>query len=121
MIRGIRGAITVENNTAEEIKSASVELLGTIIERNNINEEDLISIIFTMTPDLTAAFPAAAAREMGIVDVPLLDMAEPAVDGMLERCIRILIHTESDMDKKEIEHVYLRKAACLRPDLVKNN
>ena len=92
MVRAIRGATTVENNDREEIIEATKEMLETIISENNIKTEDMVSVIFTITPDLDKVFPAVAARKMGIVDVPLLDMSEPEIDGALKKCIRILMH-----------------------------
>lgn len=119
MVRAIRGATTVENNDREEIIDATMEMLKAIISENNIKTEDMVSIIFTITPDLDKAFPAAAARKMGIVDVPLLDMSEPEIDGALKKCIRILLHINSDKQNKDMIHAYLRGAKVLRPDLAK--
>ena len=116
MVRAIRGATTVENNDREEIIEATKEILETIISENNIN---MVSVIFTITPDLDKVFPAVAARKMGIVDVPLLDMSEPEIDGALKKCIRILMHVNSDKQNKDMVHAYLRGATVLRPDLVK--
>ncbi len=117
-VRAIRGATTAEENTREAIIGATLELLREIEDKNDLKRADAISIIFTVTKDLTAVFPAAAAREMGLTYVPLLDMAAPEIDGSLERCIRIMIHINTDKTKKEIRHVYLRDAKKLRPDLV---
>ncbi|MGN0108202.1 MAG: chorismate mutase [Hominilimicola sp.] len=117
-VRAIRGATTAEENTREAIIGATLELLSVIEEKNDLKRADAISIIFTVTSDLTAVFPAAAAREMGLTFVPLLDMAAPAIDGSLEKCIRIMIHINTDKTKEEINHVYLRGAKVLRPDLV---
>ena len=100
MVRAIRGATTVENNDREEIIEATKEMLETIISENNIKTEDMVSVIFTITPDLDKVFPAVAARKMGIVDVPLLDMSEPEIDGALKKCIRILMHINSDKQKE---------------------
>ena len=120
MVRAIRGATTVENNDREEIIEATKEMLETIISENNIKTEDMVSVIFTVTPDLDKVFPAGvAARKMGIVDVPLLDMSEPEIDGALKKCIRILMHINSDKQNKDMVHAYLRGATVLRPDLVK--
>ena len=102
MVRAIRGATTVENNDREEIIEATKEMLETIISENNIKTEDMVSVIFTVTPDLDKVFPAVAARKMGIVDVPLLDMSEPEIDGALKKCIRILMHVNSDKQNKRI-------------------
>ena len=118
MVRAIRGATTVENNDREEIIEATKEMLETIISENNI-KTDMVSVIFTVTPDLDKVFPAVAARKMGIVDVPLLDMSEPEIDGALKKCIRILMHINSDKQNKDMVHAYLRGATVLRPDLVK--
>lgn len=120
-VRAIRGATTAEENTREAIIDATLELLGEIEEKNDLKRADAISIIFTVTSDLTAVFPAAAAREMGLTFVPLLDMAAPAIDGSLEKCIRIMIHINTDKTKEEINHVYLRGAKVLRPDLVQED
>ena len=116
-VRAIRGATTAEENKREAIIGATLELLREIEDKNDLKRADAISIIFTVTKDLTAVFPAAAAREMGLTYVPLLDMAAPEIDGSLERCIRIMIHINTDKTKKEIRHVYLRDAKKLRPDL----
>ncbi|MDY3972282.1 MAG: chorismate mutase [Clostridia bacterium] len=120
-VRAIRGATTAEENTREAIIDATLELLGVIEEKNDLKRADAISIIFTVTSDLTAVFPAAAAREMGLTFVPLLDMAAPAIEGSLEKCIRIMIHINTDKTKEEINHVYLRGAKVLRPDLVQED
>ena len=119
MVRGIRGATTVENNDKREILDASAQMLEKIISENEINIDDIVSIIFTITPDLTKAFPAAAAREMGIVNVPLLDMSEPEIEGALKKCIRILMHVNTDKNNSDMKHIYLKGAKVLRPDLVK--
>ena len=114
--RGIRGATTVEENTAEAILASTRELLALIVEANGLKAEDVASAIFTTTPDLTAAFPAKAAREMGWRDVALLDAQEIPVPGSLERCVRVLIHWNTEKSAAEIRHVYLRGARTLRPD-----
>ncbi len=117
VLRGIRGAITVERNSAEEILAASGELLDAIIKENDIAAEDIASIIFTMTADLDACFPAKAARDKGLKYVPLLDALELNVPGSLARCIRILVHVNTARSQKEIKHIYLKEAARLREDL----
>jgi len=114
--RGVRGATTAEKNTAGAILAATRELLMLIIEANDLEVEDVASAIFTTTPDLTAAFPARAAREIGWRDVALLDAQEIPVPGSLERCIRVLIHWNTDRSAAEIQHVYLKDAQTLRPD-----
>jgi chorismate mutase len=100
--RGIRGATTVSVNTRSEILKATRELLSCLIEANGITEEDVASIFFTVTPDLTAVFPAEAAREMGWRQAPLLDALEIPVPGSLPRCIRILIHWNTDSAQADI-------------------
>ncbi len=119
MVRAIRGAITVENNDKNEIFEATKILLKKMIEDNGLIHDDLVSMIFTLTPDLNACFPAAAARQIGYDDVPLMCMCEIPVDGALAKCVRILINTNTDKSLKDIKHVYLREAVSLRRDLVK--
>ena len=115
--RGIRGAITVEANTRDAILSATRELLECIVVANQLVVNDVASVIFTATPDLNAAYPAQAARAMGWVNTPLLCMQEMAVQGSLRRCIRVLMHWNTDKSVDEIQHVFLGKAQKLRPDL----
>jgi chorismate mutase len=115
--RGIRGATTVEADTAEAILSATAELLARILEANDVDSSDVASAQFTVTCDLTAAFPARAARDLGWRDVPLLNAQEVPVPGSLARCVRVLIHWNTAKLQSEIRHVYLRGAAVLRPDL----
>jgi len=112
-VRAIRGAIDVAENTREEIAAATCSLLTAIAERNDLVPEDVVSMFFTLTPDLNAAFPAWAARQIGW-DVPMLDMQEIAVPGALPRCLRVLIHARG---ADPARHVYLGAARSLRPDL----
>ena len=114
--RGVRGATTTEENTAGAILAATSELLVRIVAANGLEVEDVASAIFTTTPDLTAAFPAKAAREIGWRDVALLDAQEIPVPGSLERCIRVLVHWNTEKSAAEIKHVYLKGAQALRPD-----
>ncbi len=95
-LRALRGAITVDGDDAEEIKRRVLQLLSTLFERNDLQPDDLISILFTATEDLRSVAPAAAAREFGLVDVPLLCATEMPVDGSLERCVRLLAHLETE-------------------------
>jgi chorismate mutase len=118
LCRGVRGATTVETNTAETIREATAELLQALVEANDIEHERVASILFTTTMDLNAAFPAVAARELGWTDIALLNAHEMAVPGALPRCIRILLHLNTERTAKEIRHIYLRDARKLRPDLV---
>jgi chorismate mutase len=115
--RGVRGATTAEANTAPAILATTRELLAQIVEANSLDPADVASALFTVTPDLTAAFPAQAARELGWHHVPLLDAQEIPVPGSLPRCVRVLIHWNTAKTQQEICHVYLRGAAWLRPDL----
>jgi chorismate mutase len=119
--RGIRGATTVEADSAAAILAATRELLIQIMEANHLAAEDIASALFTVTPDLTSAFPAQAARELGWRYAALLDAQEVPVPGSLSRCIRVLIHWNTDRPQREVRHVYLRGAAALRPDLVQGN
>lgn len=118
-VRAIRGATTVENNDANEIIGETKKLLLEIAERNNISEDDIISIIFTITKDLNAAFPAVAARQMGWTSVSLLCSYEIDVPGSLKKCVRAMMHVNSDKSNSEMKHIYLNGARVLRPDLVK--
>jgi chorismate mutase len=113
----IRGATTCAENTPTSILEATEELLRTIFRANCLPIDSLVSIIFTATPDITAAFPAAAARQLGLVDVPLLGAQEIGVPGAPELCIRVLLHANIDMVRSNVKHIYLRGAARLRPDL----
>lgn len=114
--RGIRGATTVNENTAEAILAASRELLYILIRANNIEVNDVASIIFTTTRDLDATYPALAARQLGWYDAALLCGHEMEVPDSLERCIRILIHWNTPLAPEELVHVYLHGAKKLRPD-----
>lgn len=115
--RGLRGAVTVSADEPELILEATRELLREMLLLNAIESDQLISVIFTATPDLTSAFPARAARELGWNDVALLCMSEVAVPGALPRCVRVLMHVEMSADAGRGRHVYLGAAAALRPDL----
>jgi len=117
-MRGIRGAVTVERNLAEEIVSATRELLEAIIKENDLDPEDIACAFFTVTADLDAEFPASAAREMGWKYVPLLCATEIDVPGRLGKCIRIMVLVNTEKSQKELKHIYLREAARLRVDLL---
>lgn len=118
MVRAIRGATTVVENNAEEILKETERLLKEIYEKNRLKEEDIISIIFTVTNDLNATFPAIAARNLGWTSIALMCTNEINVPGSLEKCIRVLFHVNSDKQNDEIKHVYLNDAKVLRPDFV---
>jgi len=117
VVRALRGATTVDADTPEQITERTLALLDAMLERNGVEHEDLISILFTATPDVTAMFPATAARTMGLGDVPLLCAAEIAVPGATARCIRVLLHMTSDRGRHQLHHVYLEGARGLRDDL----
>lgn len=114
--RGVRGATTVEGTNRELILTATAELLERMVQANGIEPEDVASAIFTTSPDLTAEYPALAARLMGWRDVALLCGHEMAVPGGLERCVRILLHWNTMRSASEVEHVYIHGASNLRPD-----
>ncbi len=116
-VRGIRGATTVESNAEEEILAATAELLGEMVMRNDVGPWELAAGFFTVSPDLNAVFPARAAREMGWQHVPLMCAGEIAVPDGLKRCIRVLLLANTALEQERIQHVYLRQAAVLRPDL----
>ena len=120
MVRGVRGAVTVSADEPDAIHAATRELLLEIVERNEIALEDIASVLFTLTPDVRAAFPALAARDMGWTHVPMLHAVEVDVPGAIARCIRVLMHVNTTRAMGEVEHVYLREAAKLRPDLVRS-
>ncbi len=116
-VRGIRGATTVDANAPETILAATRELLLAMQQANGFSTDDVVSAIFTATADLNAAFPAAAARDLGWERIPLLDAQELDVPGALQRCVRILLHVYTAVPVTEIRHVYLAGAERLRPDL----
>lgn len=117
-VQGIRGAIDVPDDNPEEILSATRELLSRILEANpELRSEDIASVLFTTTDDLNAAYPARAAREMGWNSVPMICSREIPVPGGLPRCIRVLLHWNTDLDQRDVCHIYLGAAARLRPDL----
>ena len=114
----LRGATTVESDSPEQIAAATTELLNELTSRNGLAPSDIISAIFTVTPDIVSDFPARAARNLGWDEVSLLCTNEIPVTGALEHCIRVLIHAETTRDRASIRHVYLRDAKTLRPDLI---
>lgn len=114
--RGLRGATTVETNTAEDILEATRELFLTMVEANDLVPDDIASMIFTTTPDLNATFPSAAVRNHGWDMVPLLNSHEMNVPGALDHVVRILIHVNTDKAPSALRHVYLRRARELRPE-----
>lgn len=115
-VRALRGAITVPENTRPALLSATEEMLEALIEANEIDPEMVISAVFSATPDLSAAYPAEAARNLGWTAAGLLCLQEMRVDGSLARCLRVLVYVESDIPQSALRHQYLRGARGLRPD-----
>ncbi|MBV8950490.1 MAG: chorismate mutase [Actinobacteria bacterium] len=116
-LMALRGAITCDEDTKDEIDAKTQLLVKEMMSRNDITHDDLVSIIFTATEDLTATFPATGARALGLGDVPLLCMRELNVQGSMPRCIRVLFHFNTDHSRDELRHVYLGEARTLRDDL----
>ena len=116
-VRALRGATTVDADTPEQIQERMIALLTAMFERNDIHHDDLISVFFTATSDINSAFPAAAARQFGLGDVPLLCAQELEIDGGEPLCLRVLIHLVTDRGRQELHHVYLERARGLRDDL----
>lgn len=116
-LRGIRGAVSVESNEAYEILLKTRELLEAIAEKNSLSPEDIASIVFSVTDDINAAFPAEAARKLGWVYTPLFSCREIPVKQSLKGIIRVLLHVNTNKPQKEIVHVYLDRASALRPDI----
>ena len=114
--RGIRGATTTIANTAEDILEVTDELMRIVITLNDLEPADVASVIFTTTPDLTATFPALAARDIGWTEVPLMCAHEMDVPGSLRKCVRVMIHVNTVRTADEIKHVYLKGARELRPE-----
>lgn len=113
----IRGAITVDNNSVESILEATSELLIEIEKKNHLVRDRVISIIFSCTSDLDKAYPAKAARQLGYLNAALMCFNEMYVEGSIDKCIRVMILYNSDMEQKDVKHIYLRDAKVLRPDL----
>ncbi|HKA03696.1 MAG TPA: chorismate mutase [Acidimicrobiales bacterium] len=116
-VRALRGATTLDEDTPEQMYTRVKELFAALFERNRLESDDIISIFLTATPDLGSAFPATAARAFGLEDVPLLGAQELDVEGAMPRCVRVLLHIETDRSRSELEHVFLEGAIHLRPDL----
>lgn len=116
-VRALRGATTVDADTPDQIHERVGALVKEMLDRNAVDKDDLISVIFTATDDVTCMFPAAAARAVGLGDVPLLCAREIPVPGSMARCIRVLAHLTTDRARDELHHVYLEGAVTLRDDL----
>jgi chorismate mutase len=118
LVRGIRGATTVTENEAEQIREATRELFTSVCQANELQADDLASVFITVTADLSAVFPATAIRTVpGFEDVPLMCAVEMDVPGALPRCIRLLLHANTMASPRDVQHVFLREAVSLRPDL----
>ncbi|HEY1701383.1 MAG TPA: chorismate mutase [Trebonia sp.] len=116
-VRAIRGAIQVDADDRDAILEGTAELVSTVMSRNDLTTDEVISVLFTVTPDLTSEFPALAARKLGFHAVPLMCATEIPVPGALPRVVRLMAHVETDTPRSEIAHVYLRGAAALRLDI----
>jgi chorismate mutase len=119
LCRGVRGATTADSNSRDDILTATRQLLALMIRINGIEPQHVASAVFSLTRDLDAEFPALAARQLGWIDVPLLCTYEVDVPGSLRRCIRVLIHWNTDKAQHEIRHIYVKDAERLRPDISK--
>lgn len=120
MIRGVRGATTIQSDTAELVWGETASLVVEMVKENNIVPEDIASITISTTPDIKSAFPAKSVRMMeGWQYVPIMCMHEMDVSGALPLCIRVLMHVNTDVAQKDIQHIYLNEAVKLRPDLVR--
>jgi chorismate mutase len=116
-VRAIRGAIQLDTDERSHLLKSTAELVTKVLHENNLSQADLISIFFTATTDVTSEFPALAARELGLGDVPLMCSVEMDVQGAMPRVIRLMMHAETNLSRSEIQHIYLRGAAKLRTDL----
>ncbi|NDU73955.1 chorismate mutase [Actinomadura sp. DSM 109109] len=116
-VRAVRGATQIDADDRDQILEATTELVSEVMARNELTTDDVISVIFTVTPDLTAEFPALAARKLGFHEVPLLCATEIGVPGALPRVIRLMAHIATDRARSDVQHVYLRGATALRLDI----
>ena len=116
-VRAVRGAIQVERDERQAILDGASQLVQAVMSRNEIEPDQLISILFTATPDLSAEFPAYAARQLGFSDVPLICARELEIEGSMPRVVRMMAHVETELSRQGVTHVYLHGAAALRRDL----
>jgi chorismate mutase len=116
-VRAVRGAVQVDADDRDAILEGTAELVTAVMTRNDLTPDDVISVLFTVTPDLTAEFPALAARKLGFHAVPLMCATEIPVKGAMPRVVRLMAHLETDRTRDQIQHVYLRGAAALRQDI----
>jgi chorismate mutase len=116
-VRALRGATTVDSDEAEQVRARTIALLQEMVERNGIDHDDIISVLFTATDDIHSIFPAAAARDIGFGDIPLICARELDIIGSAPLCIRVLMHMSTPLSRSELRHVYLEGASGLRDDL----
>ncbi len=116
-VRAIRGATQIDADDRDQVLEATAELVREVLTRNGLTSDEVISVILTATPDVVSEFPAYAARQAGLADVPLLSATEMAVPGAMPRVIRLMAHVDTDLPRADVKHVYLRGAAGLRTDL----
>jgi len=116
-VRALRGATTIESDTTDQIRARTIELLEQMLERNGVNHDDIISVLFTATDDIHSMFPASAARDIGFGDIPLICARELDIDGATPLCIRVLMHLTTTVSRSDLRHVYLEGASGLRDDL----
>jgi chorismate mutase len=116
-VRALRGATTVDDDTPEQVQSRVKALMAALFERNDLAADDVISVVVTGTPDLWSFHPATAVRAFGLAEVPILGAQELAIEGSLARCVRVLLHVETERARTELRHVFLEGARVLRPDL----
>jgi chorismate mutase len=116
-LQALRGAISCDRDSVEEVERRTQELVAAMVERNGVDHDDIVSVIFTATEDLVSEFPAKAARGIGLGDVPLICARELAIEGSMPRVIRVLMHLYTDRPRAELQHVYLGAARSLRDDI----
>jgi len=116
-VRALRGATTVDADTAEQVKERTIALLEAMVERNGVHHDDIISVLFTATDDIHSVFPATAARDIGFGDIPLICARELDIVGATPQCIRVLMHLNTELGRDDLRHVYLEGASGLRDDL----
>ena len=116
-VRALRGATTIESDTTDQIRKRTIDLLEQMLERNGVNHDDIISVLFTATDDIHSMFPASAARDIGFGDIPLICARELDIDGATPLCIRVLMHLNTTVSRSDLRHVYLEGASGLRDDL----
>ncbi len=117
VVRAVRGAVQISSNDRDAVLAGTTELVTEVMSRNGLSTDDVISVLFTATPDLTAEFPALAARKLGFQEVPLLCASEIDVPGAMPRIVRLMMHIETSKPRSALQHVYLRGAAALRLDI----